>query len=272
MSELAREHRWQELASLAGDAAQKNPLDAQALFWLGSAELELQHFIRAEQALRAAEKLGLDDAALHEQLGLAYYRLNQFLLFEREMDLAAQRNPRDFLPPYSLGLYQLTVRSDLPKALADFDAAASLAPDDWKVMYEEGNCWEKQGRNDKARDYYVRSAASVEKNNQAFGWPFQGLARLALQENPSEALEYAKKAVDREPQEYSNHLVLARVYSQLGRDSEAITEAKAAVAENPSDSDTRYLLFRLYRRTGANDAAAQELQTFKELKAAYGEP
>jgi len=268
--DLAREHRWQELSLRARDAIQRDPENRQAYFWLGSAEMETQEFMQAVQSLRAAQKLGLDDAALHEQLGLAYYRLNQFVLFEREMNAAVERAPQDFLPHYYLGLYQLTIRSDLGLARQQFDAAAVLAPADWKVMYQQGNCWEKEGQNEKAREYYLRSAAAVEKDNAQFGWPFQGLARLAVDKSPGEALECAKEAVQRTPHEYSNYLTLAHAYKALDQTDKAIEAAKQAVAENSSDAETRYFLFMLYRKSGAREAAAQELTTFKELQAAYG--
>lgn len=270
MRALADGHHWQELASQAREAVERDPQNRQALFWLGSAELGLQEFVQAVHSLRAAEKLGMDDAPLHEQLGLAYYRLNQFALFEREMALARERDSKDFLPHYYLGLYQLTIRSDLGKARQHFDAAAALAPADWKVKFQQGNCWEKEGQSDKAREYYLQSAAAVEKDNAQFGWPFQGLARLVMDKNPEQALNYAEEAVQRTPHEYSNYLTLARVYAQLKQTDKAIEAAKQAEQENSSDMETRYLLFMLYRNAGEKDAAAQELATFKELRAAYG--
>jgi tetratricopeptide (TPR) repeat protein len=270
MNSLVQQHRWREASALAAQMTATNPQDAAAFYWRGYAELQLQNYIPSEQAFRSAEKLGMNSPPLHEGLGLAYYRLNQFILFEREMNLAAQLDPKDATPDYYLGLYQLTIRSDLPKALLFFDKASELKPNDWKILYEEGNCWEKQDQGEKAREYYLRSADAVEKNNQDFGWPFQGLARLTLQKNPREALEYAKKAVQREPREASNHLVLANAYSELGDTTEAIKEARTSASQNPSDTESRYLLFRLYHRVGDNQAAAQELKTFKMLQAAYG--
>ncbi len=267
---LALAHRWQELSSRAGEAVRLDPQNRQAHYWLGSAELELLQFVPAVQSFREAQKLGLDDAPLHEQLGLAYYRLNQFMLFEREMNAAIERDPKDFLPQYYLGLYQLMLRSDLVLALQHFQAAGALAPNDWKVLYQQGNCWEKQGRNEKAREYYLRSAAAVEKENAQFGWPFQGLARLILTQDPAAALKYAEQSVERNPHEYSNYLTLARAHNELGETQKAIEAAKLAVAENPDDADTHYLLFRLYRKIGEKDAATLELATFKELQAAYG--
>ena len=135
LSSLVRQHRWREVSSLASEMTRNNPQDSAVFYWLGYGELELQHHIRAEQAFRTAEKLGMNNSALHEGLGLAYYRLNQFILFEREMKLAAQLDTRDPTPSYYLGLYQLTIRSDVPQALRFLDKAAELRPDDWKILY-----------------------------------------------------------------------------------------------------------------------------------------
>jgi hypothetical protein len=38
------------------------------------------------------------------------------------------------------------------------------------------------------------------------------MARLLLESDPHQALEFAARAVQAEPNEYSNHLIVAKVY------------------------------------------------------------
>ena len=94
----------------------------------------------------APAKIGLEYALSHEGLGLAYYDLNQFFLFEEQMKKAAALDPQDSTPYFYLGLYRWSIRSDAAGALGFFDKALQLHPDDWKSLYQAGNCLEQLGK------------------------------------------------------------------------------------------------------------------------------
>jgi Flp pilus assembly protein TadD len=150
-----------------------------------------------------------------------------------------------------------------------FEQATQLEPGDWKSLYQEGYCLEQLGKLGEARTRYDRAITLVEKSGESFGWPFQGIARLMLDDDPSAALDLARRAVSLEPNEPSNHLLLARVYERLGKLPEAVHEAQLAVAQNSTDAATRYALYKLYRASG-DSRAAKELTTFNEITKLYG--
>jgi tetratricopeptide (TPR) repeat protein len=265
---LVRGKRWKDLVALTAALRAKDPNNANLLYWSGIAHLQLHEPVAAVQALRSAEKAGLNSALSHEGLGLAYYDLNQFTLFEEQMKKAAGLDPRDARPDYYLGLYRWTIRSDVTGALAFFEKAIALQPEDWKSLYQAGNCEEQLGKPAAARARYTQAIRLLDHNGARFGWPYQGMARLLLEEDTQAALGFAQKAVNLEPEEASNHFVLASVYQQLENLREATREFEIAVGQNPNDSKTRYALYKLYRQ--ANDPrAAKELETFARIKALY---
>lgn len=268
IADLVRANRWKELVALTEELHRKDPTDPTLLYWAGTSHLQLHEPIAAVQALRSAERLGLDTALLHEGLGLAYYDLNQFGLFEEQMKKASASDPNDSKPYYYLGFYRWTIRSDPSGALDFFDKAIHLAPNDWKSVYQSGNCLEQLGKLDEARSRYEAAIGLLEKSGAQFGWPYQGMARLLLDENPQRALELAKKAVQLEPDEPSNHLVLADVYGRLGNLQEAIRESQIAASKNPNDSKTHYALYKFYRQA-ADPRAKEELHVFEQTKALY---
>jgi tetratricopeptide (TPR) repeat protein len=268
ISDLARSGRWKEVAALADRNRRQNPSDPTALYWLGISRLKLHEPVASVQAFRAGEKLGLNSALSHEGLGLAYYDLNQFFLFEAQMKKATALDPQDSTPYFYLGLYRWSIRSDAAGALEFFDKALQLHPDDWKSLYQAGNCLEQVGKLPEARDRYTKAIALVEKNKDPFGWPYQGMARLLLDEKPEAALDFATKAVTLQPDEYSNHVILAKVYERLGKLPDAIREAEIASTRNPNDSTARYALYKLYREAG-DPRAAQTLKAFQEVKTLY---
>ncbi len=268
--EAVKLKNWKQVIELAQNQISINPADASAFYWQGIGHLQLHDSLSATQSLRAAEKLGMDTALLHVALGLAYYDLNQFFLFEQQMQKAALLDPSDFKPHYYLGLYRLEIQSDAGQALKAFTTAAQLQPDDWKSIYQKGNCLEILGQPTQAAEVYRKAIDIVEANGQPFGWPYQGMARLLLESKPADALSYARKAIELQPEEYSNHLLLARVYEHLGQLRDAINEARAASEKNPTDSASRYELFTLYKQVGDRAAAQAELANFLKVKATYG--
>lgn len=268
ISELARSNRWKEVAALADETHRKQPDDPTALYWLGISHLKLHEPVASVQAFRSAERLGLNTALSHEGLALAYYDLNQFVLFEEQMKKAAALDPHDSIPYFYLGLYRWTIRADAPGALEFFDKALQLHPDDWKSLYQAGNCLEQMGKLTEARDHYTKAISLVGTNGDPFGWPYQGMARLLLDDKPEAALDFATKAVSLQPEEYSNHVILAKVYERLGKLPDAIREAESATAKNPNDSTSRYFLYRLYRQAG-DPRAAQALKSFQQVKTLY---
>jgi tetratricopeptide (TPR) repeat protein len=267
---LIQKKQWNEVVTLEEENFRKDPSNVSSVYWLGVARLQLRNFIGATQALRSAQRDALNTASLHLELGHAYYGLNQFVLFQQQMELASSLEPGNADPKYFVGLYRLTVLSDVSGALALFREATSLQPGDWKSLYQLGHCLELNGQRDEARQAYLRDIQLIEENHQEFGWPYQGMARLLIEENPEEALRFARKAVETEPGEYLNHFVLAKVQEKLGKQQDAIAEARAAVDQNPTDASLRYFLFRLYRSTGNVTSAKSELTTFEKLNEVYG--
>jgi tetratricopeptide (TPR) repeat protein len=255
---------------LAQELIRKNPGNAMAHYWLGAARLRLHNPIGAVQAFRSAEKLGLNTSLLHESLGLSYQLLNQYFLFVQQMEKAAKLDPSDYKPLYYLGWYYEAVLNDFPRALEFFNRAIQLKSDDVSSIVHKGYCLEQMGQLRAAREYYATAIGLQEKAHSRNSWPYQGIARTLPEEDAKEALEFAQKAVEVEPDVASNHLVLAKIYDRLGKLPEAIREARTGVKLNPSSSTARYTLFRLYREAGDRKAAQAELEIFQRLMATYG--
>jgi tetratricopeptide (TPR) repeat protein len=270
ITQLLREKRWNTLASVSEQDTHINPADPNPFYWLGISRFQLRDPVGATQAFRSAEKLGLNSAKFHEALGLAYYDLNQFYLFEQQMEAASRLDPKDFAPKYYLALYRLSVKSDVSGALKLLTEATELNPTDWRSLYQEGYCLELSGDLTQASAFYARAISEVEKNHEPFGWPFQGMARLLAIDNPNDARQLAQQAVRIEPEQYAHHLELAKIYADTAELPGAIREAQAAEALSPNTAAIRYLLFRLYRRSGDAARAESELEVFHRLNSVYG--
>jgi tetratricopeptide (TPR) repeat protein len=271
LGELLRQARWAEAAPVAQSLTQTYPDDPNWPYWLGVARWRLEDPIGTIQALREAEHRGMDTAPLHKMLGLAYYTINQFILFEMQMEKASKLDPLDYEPIYSLGRYRESILNDYSGALKFYERATQLKPDHSKSVYYKGHCQEMLDMWAEALGTFQSAIVLVEKNRESFSLPYQGMARLLLESKIAQALAFAQKAVELEPNLDSNRSTLARVYELQGKLAEAEQELQAAVRLSPNKPGNHYVLSRLYRSLGRMEDAQAQLQTFQKFKATYDE-
>lgn len=158
----------------------------------------------------------MDTAPLRKILGLAYYSINQLMLFEMQMEKASNLDPLDYEPIYSLGRYRESALSDYAGALKMFERAVQLKPDHSKSVYYMGHCQEMLDLRKEAIDTFQTAIVLIEKNRESFSLPYQGIARLLLETDTPQALRFAKKAVELEP----------RVLIRVGRGSVYVDDVR----------------------------------------------
>jgi tetratricopeptide (TPR) repeat protein len=268
---LIRQREWKQVYRLASELSRSHPHDGLPRYYAGVAAFQLGEKVRAIQALREAEKLGLDTPFLHKALGLAYYDANQFLLFREQLERTIRLDPADHQAHFHLGRYYESVRNDFPAAIVYFDRALDSRPGDPKTLYFKGYCLQVLGKAAAARRYFERAANAVADSGDRFSLPHQGLAKILNETDPDGALKWARRAVELEPGEAENHIVLAQVYRRLARTEAAATSLEEAVRLAPDNDAARFMLYQTYRELGNEPAARAELEVFKELRKAYGD-
>ena len=233
---------------------------------------QLSDNIGAIMAFRSAERRGLNTAELHKSLGLAYWRIHQYLLFEQQMDRAIQLNPRDYELYYSLARHYQSIRDDCTKAEEYLHKAIQLKPDEPKIIFSLAVCQEMFGHREDAMSSYTEAMQVVEAKHEKYPWPFQEMARLLLPQDPEQALKLAQRAVELAPQLDAAHQILAKVEDALGKYPEAIAEQLTVARLDPANPSPHYALFVLYKKTHNLEAAQAQLKQFEELNALYAQP
>jgi tetratricopeptide (TPR) repeat protein len=262
--------RWGEAKPLAEQLVAKHPQESFSHFCLGYILLRQHDNMSAIRSLRRAERLGSKDPALPKTIGLAYYAINQFLLFKQQMQKGIEVAPGDSWPHYYLGLYEATVTENCAAALGHFDRALALRPDDAKMIYYRGFCHEMLDQRDLARKDYEEAIRRSNSSEASFSLPHQGMARLLAGTDSAAALHHAGLAVAQDVSVADNHLILAKIYEQMGRIPEAIRELKATAQADPTLAAPHYQLYRLLTKQGEESAASRELAEFQTLKMLYG--
>ena len=257
----------------AEELIRNSPESYEGYFWLGFLDLQLRDDDGAVRALRHAEALNANSYVL-KLLAVTYYSLHQSQLFTLTMHLAIQKDPNDFAPYYYLGRYYVTAKmSNFDKAAEYFREALRLNSENLRLRYYMGYCYEIQRKLGEAEKEYLQTIQLAQKAGIKYSLPFEGMARLRLlQSKPSEALEYARKAVQLAPNDASTNTVLAKVYGALGQQAEAIPEWKRVTELDQTDAVPYYHLFRIYSVLGMKEKAEKAMVNFKRLTAIYGTP
>src|SRR5579883_465687 len=263
--------QWAEAAKLAEALTKDFPRNPEPFYALGLAQWRLGKSIATIQALRSAERLGLDTGALHKLLGMAYYRVDQYRLFQLEMNQAIQADMQDYEPYYFLGLYYSSDGGNLETAVTFLNEAIARNPDDMKSIYYRSYCEEMMNLRSDAQADYLRAITLAEASHQSFSLPYQGMADVLLRTNLGQAARYAQKAVELGPQLDSNHFILAKVEEKQGKLSEAAEQLQECARLNSTKASYHYMLFRLYMRMGKNASAQSELKLFNKLTATYSD-
>ena len=268
---LVRDRSWEEAVHLVEDLPEPTESDPLLQYLSGVVYWQQQDKLTAIQRFRAAERLGLREAYLHKALGLAYHEAHQFLLFEQQMERAIGADRYDPKPHHYLGRHAESVKGDFAGALLHFQKAVSLDPSDSRGHAYLAYCLERLDRRDEATQHFRASIRLMAGDSDRFSWPYQGLARLTLETEPLASVNWARMAVQAEPERPETHALLARAFERNGELAKAVAAAGEAVRLNPDLAATHYLLFTAHRKLGNAEAAQRHISRFRELKRIYGD-
>ena len=258
-------------ANAAEELRLRDPSNSEALFWAGYVALAQGRYYDAIRHLRRAEALDPNPFVL-KSLAASYYSVHQSRLFLLKMRAAQQKQPEDFAPYYYLGRYFDSELADFSLAADNFQQALARQPDHFRSHYYLGHCYESLGKLEAAEAEYRRALELTERpGSGSDGLPYEGLARLRLSENRStEAMAFAKRAVELGPRSATSHKLLAKAYSDLGRSAEAIVEWETSAELDPTDAVPLYRLYRGYLSLVQTEKAKSALAQYKKIAALYG--
>ena len=93
------------------------------------------------------------------------------------------------------------------------------------------------------------------------------IASVRSDENPAEAIQYAKKALAADPRLSFGHYLLGQFYLKAGDAQAAIPELEQARHDMQNDAQVYFALGNAYAKTGRKQEAAQARAEFRRLQA-----
>jgi tetratricopeptide (TPR) repeat protein len=266
-----RAGRWEAAAQRAQKLGGLNPKNGIGEFCQGYVELKQGRYIAAVRHFQAAVDRSPEVALAHLDLGLAFFALGQYKLFEEEMFWVTVNRMNEALPYYYLGLYYSGNPGQLDQAAECFQKAIHRNPSDFQSHYQLGKLLQVKGDLQGARARFETAEAKASFQGVAYGQALEGLAEIFLRlGDSSSALRQAQMAVRRNPKVASARLLLGKLLVERGETTNAIQELKASAALDPTYAAPHYWLSRAYQDIKLTDAAKSELELFSRIKATYG--
>ena len=264
LASLVKKGELQRAAQLADHLLAGTPEDPWILFSAGYVQFRQKQYWKAIIFFSEAEKRAPRLPNLAKYLAICYSRINQRVLFERQIGKAIELAPDDpevhSIKGQRLALY------DPARAIISFNRVLELRHLDYRSWCYRGYAYERVGEKKKARQDFLQSIELMERDGiRTFGSPYLGMAILLIDEAPSEALPYVLKAVEVEPEVEDNHFLLGKVYWRLDRIPDAIAAFQRVTELDATAVESWYWLYRLYLNAGKSEAAETSLAEFLRL-------
>ena len=152
-------------------------------------------------------------------------------------------------------------------AIIEYRKALAITPDSFDLHYELGQALI-------AESHQESNLAEAQKEFESSIRLKPGSARCecqlaeveTLRSNPAGASSHFVQALKFDPDAACAKAGLASQLIDEGKNQQALDYLQAAVRSDPYDAQIHYHLATLYRQMGNKDAAAKEMETFKELR------
>ncbi len=226
---------------------------------LGQATLLMQQG-KNDAALALLESIAVADPARRgvvRQMGIAYYRKNDFLKAAASFKKALEEDPGDNESVQLLGLsYYLAGRP--AEAIAPLEKVQTWYPSaNVDAAYILGLCYMQTKDYPSARKAFAKMFGVAPDSAASYLFTARMLLR---QDYGPVAEEYARKAVELDPKLPLAHALLGELYLYKSRVPEAIKQFQKELELNPGEASAYYKLADGYSRLQKYDEAEKLLQ------------
>lgn len=248
----------------------KNHADsARAHYDLGYVEFRAHRFGASITELSKSLELNPANAEAHKILALDCSIVGRYDMAEVELQQAVRLKPESAEIHYFLARTYYS-RGVYPLAKSEFEEALRLDPENIKAYNNLGITLEALGDMDGALANYQKAARLDDRQKQKSEWPYLYLSGFYNRQHRAiEALTYARKAVDVNPQSDAVYFEMAKAYRTQGELQKATDAIQRAITLNGKASDYYYVFGLLLRELGRQKESEQVLAKFAELQSGH---
>lgn len=264
-------NKLQDVESDLQSYLRDHPTSARAHYDLGYVQFRTHNIKSSIAELSRSLELNSENAEAHKILGLDCSIVGRYDLAELELQEAARLKPDSgeihyFLARtyYTLGVY--------PLAKSEFETAIRLDPAAVKAYSNLGITLEALGDNDGALRNYTQAIQLQERDakDPKSEWPYIYLSAFYnRQQNATEALVYARKAIDINPRADNAYFEMAKSYRTKNELQKSAAAARDAIAIAPQ-AQYYYVLAQVLREAGDQKQSAEALARYADLQKHFG--
>jgi tetratricopeptide (TPR) repeat protein len=238
-----------------------NPGNAQALTLLGLSYYGAKRFNEAAKYLDLAVIQDPANMELRNVLAQSCFQTKNYSCAFDQFRQIVLHNP-DSAPAHVLLGEVLDAMGKTPEALAEFQAAAKVAPREPEVNFGVGFLQWKLRSYDAAGNAFQKELALNPNHAQSLAY----LGDVEMHENNFEkAVPVLEKAVQQENDIRMAYADLGAIFTQQKRYPEALSALQHAIKLAPSQPDAHFKLGRLYQAMGDDAAAESEFAKVRQL-------
>ena len=251
------------------DYLKNHPDSARAHYDLGYVEFRAHSFGASITELSKSLELNPANAEAHKILALDCSVVGRYDMAEVELQQAVHLKPESAEIHYFLARTYYS-RGVYPLAKSEFEEALRLDPENIKAYNNLGITLEALGDMDGALANYQKAARLDDRQKQKSEWPYLYLSGFYNRQHRAiEALTYARKAVDVNPQSDAVYFEMAKAYRTQGELQKATDAIQRAITLNGKASDYYYVFGLLLRDLGRQKESEQVLAKFAELQSGH---
>ena len=244
-------------------ATELDPARAEAFYGLGSTLLKQTQFKDAAQALEKAASLGHGGKQIYLDLGGAYEALQDFAKAGAAYEKYISLGPADaWTAQLRLGVCRTNL-GDYAGAIAALGEAEKAQPRDLQVRLSLAQAYEKAGQLENAESTYV---AMAEINPPEALTYYRQIYRIYDAANRLDrAVAPAKKIIELEPANETNHYYLGLTFFKAQRYEEAIAAFQQGIAVKPDFPHAWFQIGSSYINMKKFREAAEAYKKYAEL-------
>jgi tetratricopeptide (TPR) repeat protein len=263
----ARRREFQQAIHTAQQFLELQPGSTPGRLALANAYFMAQRFTDALEVTNQVLKTESGQATALKLKGNCEYLLGNYAQAQDTFIDLLDHHPNDEEGPYMLGriYYQ---QAQIDHAMGQFERVLKLNPKSYKAYDNLGLCYQARGETDLAIRYFLTAIKLVEKDHPDYDVAYADLADLLLETGDAEkAFASASKAADRNPYSARNFYLGGKALCKLEKTDLCMNWLERSASLDTNYPEPLYLLARVYSQLGKEEKARQALEKFRELKA-----
>jgi tetratricopeptide (TPR) repeat protein len=263
-------NKFQQSESRLNAYLKDHPGSSKAHYDLGYIQFRTHNMGASIKELSKSVELNPANAEAHKILALDCSIIGRDDLAEVELQEAARLKPESGEIHYFLARTYYT-RAVYPLAKSEFQTAIRRYPSSVKAYINLGITMEALGDSAEALKNYTKAIQLEEQKEHRSEWPYIYLSAFYnRQRNATQALIYARKAIEINPRSDTVYFELAKAYRTQKKLQKSADAAQSAIAINSQEPDYYYVLGLVLRELGNQKESAEALAKFAQLQQPSG--